>query len=52
MGKIAITTRRMGTDEPAQRKDTDLDLPGNRHWLMSHIRWAAKFGYEVTIRPN
>lgn len=47
-----ITRERTGIDEDsATRKETDLALPGNRRWLMSHIRWATKFGNTVTIAP-
>lgn len=53
MTKALIVTRQRSTveNESVTHKETDLDLPGNRRWLMSHIRWAAKFGAEITIRP-
>ena len=30
-------------------KITDLSKPGNRKWLTSHILWAMKHDYEITI---
>lgn len=41
-----------GRDSPISNKETDLDLPGNRRWLVSHIRWAARFGHQVVVTPN
>lgn len=32
-------------------KETDLSKPGNRKWLVSHIRWAAGKGRVVQITP-
>ena len=41
-----------GRDSPLFDKDTDLDLPGNRRWLVSHIRWAMKFGHQTIVTPK
>lgn len=36
----------------AQRKVTDLSKPGNRKWLMSHIRWAVEHRHSIVIQPS
>ena len=52
MTKVRVsTTHTVDPVKDMTPKDTDLTLPGNRRWLMSHIRWAAKFGYQVTVTP-
>lgn len=33
-------------------RDIDLEKPGNRKWLMSHIRWAADHDRVVSIAPK
>ena len=51
--KVFIETRPMENipfDSSADRQ-TDLSKPGNRKWLVSHIRWAAENSKQVTIRP-
>lgn len=41
-----------GRDSAILTKETDIALPGNRRWLMSHIRWATKFGHQTIITPK
>lgn len=44
-------TKNVPYDSSCDRQ-TDLAKPGNRKWLMSHIRWAVANGQQVTIRPS
>jgi hypothetical protein len=52
MKATIITTPESANAFSAERKVTDLSKPGNRKWLMSHIKWAVEHRHSIVIQPS
>lgn len=45
---IRVETRVAANITPESTRDIDFSKPGNRKWLVSHMRWAFSHNREVT----